>query len=429
MKTQAKQIVIVGAGLGGLFSAAYLSQLGFKVTLLESHNKLGGLATWYYRLDRKYLFSVSPHIVPKSLSKYLRQAFGSELSDELIPYPQIYFHKLNHACSFKKSDYQIFLSSHLGSQDLERVFSPVERDIDLSIKDYLDKRIENKDAFYNLIYLPLSHAKGLSLDSSIQTFYQTLDLFLEDGCFGFKSPIDVLMKKIKTHLEAQGVEIKMNKKVEHIQKVQNLLKIQTHSETIMADVVLWGATPQIVFNDLYPEANFKELSLTKTVSLNQVAMGIRGDTNLSQHTLFLNKAEDSREGYFHFNSEFSSLIYSSLDKSTDWKNIDETTYKTRKSSLMDHAHKLVEKFYGKLDIEFTEVSSPKTVEAFTHHYHGAIFGHKSDLDQYLTTMEDKYPGLYFVGARGEDFSGWLGMAKLAKLTANKCQNFLMEGSL
>jgi phytoene dehydrogenase-like protein len=429
VKTQAKQIVIVGAGLGGLFSAAYLSQLGFKVTLLESHNKLGGLATWYYRLDRKYLFSVSPHIVPKSLSKYLRQAFGSELSDELIPYPQIYFHKLNHACSFKKSDYPKYLSSYLSSQDLERVFSPTERTIDLSIEDYLNQRIENKESFYNLIYLPLSHAKGLSLTSSIQTFYQTLDLFLEDGCFGFKNPIDVLMKKIKTHLEAHGVEIKMNKKVEHIQKIQHHFKIQTASEIFSADVVLWGATPQIVFNDLYPEANFKDLSLTKTVSLNQVAMGIRGVKNLSQHTLFLNKTEDSLEGYFHFNSDFSSLIYSSLDKSTDWKNLDEETYQLRKTALILHAQKLVHQFYGQLDIEFTEVSSPKTVEAYTHHYRGAIFGHKSDLDQYLSALEANYPGLYFVGARGEDFSGWLGMAKLAKLTANRCQNFLMEGTL
>lgn len=38
-----KQIVIVGAGISGLTAAAYLSQEGHKVTLLEKSDDLGGL--------------------------------------------------------------------------------------------------------------------------------------------------------------------------------------------------------------------------------------------------------------------------------------------------------------------------------------------------------------------------------------------------
>lgn len=38
-----KQIVIVGAGLGGLACAAYLSREGFSVLLLEKNDNCGGL--------------------------------------------------------------------------------------------------------------------------------------------------------------------------------------------------------------------------------------------------------------------------------------------------------------------------------------------------------------------------------------------------
>ena len=38
------KIVVVGAGIAGLTSAAILSKLGFSVTLLESHTQSGGCA-------------------------------------------------------------------------------------------------------------------------------------------------------------------------------------------------------------------------------------------------------------------------------------------------------------------------------------------------------------------------------------------------
>ena len=42
-------IVIIGSGLGGLTSGAYLAKKGKKVLVLESHNIVGGCATVYKR--------------------------------------------------------------------------------------------------------------------------------------------------------------------------------------------------------------------------------------------------------------------------------------------------------------------------------------------------------------------------------------------
>ncbi len=54
-------VVVIGAGLGGLVSAAYLAKYGFKVTLIEQHEIPGGYATSFDRMQGKYKFDVSLH--------------------------------------------------------------------------------------------------------------------------------------------------------------------------------------------------------------------------------------------------------------------------------------------------------------------------------------------------------------------------------
>ena len=50
------EIVIVGAGIAGLTSAAILSKLGLSVTLIESHSQSGGCAGTFKR--KRYIFDV-----------------------------------------------------------------------------------------------------------------------------------------------------------------------------------------------------------------------------------------------------------------------------------------------------------------------------------------------------------------------------------
>ena len=50
------EIIVVGAGIAGLTSAAILSKYGFKVTLIESHSQTGGCAGTFKRKD--YIFDV-----------------------------------------------------------------------------------------------------------------------------------------------------------------------------------------------------------------------------------------------------------------------------------------------------------------------------------------------------------------------------------
>ena len=50
------KVVVVGAGIAGLTSAAILSKLGLSVTLIESHTQSGGCAGTFKR--KRYIFDV-----------------------------------------------------------------------------------------------------------------------------------------------------------------------------------------------------------------------------------------------------------------------------------------------------------------------------------------------------------------------------------
>ncbi len=86
------EVVIVGAGLGGLSAAAILSQNGKKVHLIESHDKVGGFATNYRR--GKYRMEAGIHMLPgdhpHSLYHHLYKYFNIEEKIPLVRAPQFY---------------------------------------------------------------------------------------------------------------------------------------------------------------------------------------------------------------------------------------------------------------------------------------------------------------------------------------------------
>ena len=69
--TKSYDVIIVGSGLAGMTAANKLGRNGRKVLLLESHNKLGGFATWFKRRDGDHIFDVSWRRRKKQLHIFL----------------------------------------------------------------------------------------------------------------------------------------------------------------------------------------------------------------------------------------------------------------------------------------------------------------------------------------------------------------------
>lgn len=79
-------VIVVGAGLGGLTTAATLAQKGKRVLVIEKHDKVGGYATKFTRED--YTFDVSLHNLGplKGVIKHIFDELGLMERVEYIPY-------------------------------------------------------------------------------------------------------------------------------------------------------------------------------------------------------------------------------------------------------------------------------------------------------------------------------------------------------
>lgn len=85
-------VVVVGAGLGGLAAGALLAKKGLKVHLIEQHDKVGGYATNFKR--KKYRMEVAIHVLDGDHKYSLRNEIFDKLdvrsNVEFVKLPQFY---------------------------------------------------------------------------------------------------------------------------------------------------------------------------------------------------------------------------------------------------------------------------------------------------------------------------------------------------
>ena len=76
-------VIVIGSGLAGMTLANKMARDGRSVLLLESHNKLGGFATWFKRLDGSHIFDVSLHGFPVGMIKTCRKYWNKDIADRI----------------------------------------------------------------------------------------------------------------------------------------------------------------------------------------------------------------------------------------------------------------------------------------------------------------------------------------------------------
>ncbi|HDO30640.1 MAG TPA: FAD-dependent oxidoreductase, partial [Desulfobacteraceae bacterium] len=75
-------VIVVGSGLGGLTCANRLSRAGHSVLLLEHHDQVGGLATWFKR--KGHTFDVSLHGFPYGMVKTCKKYWNKAIRDSIV---------------------------------------------------------------------------------------------------------------------------------------------------------------------------------------------------------------------------------------------------------------------------------------------------------------------------------------------------------
>mgnify|MGYP000259018218 CR=1 FL=1 len=426
MSLQSYDTVIIGSGLGGLFSAGYLGNLGLKVKIIESHNKLGGLATWYFRLNKHFLFSVSPHLIPKSTIKYVRKAFGDEVSSLIRPYKEVYIHDNTlEKIDYEQDQFHSFLKSKFPDSFMEKIESLKNENLNLSIKDFSNSLGPEKENFLKYFFLPLSHAKGLSLNAPVLVLFKTLDFFIESGIYHFGENILETMKKIKNSLLAKNVNFSLGEPVTSITKNDNSYEIIVKKKKIIAKSIIWNGSLSDLSRLTLKSEKLKHLDLSASSSFTQSVIGLTSPLSKFKNHIIFNNGQRHKNGYFFYDEKFKTLVYTTQDCFSNWKDLDEHEKIKQKSEMARTTLELAKKIYGDFTPQFQEVSTPLTVYRYTRNINGASFGHRGLEESLIKEIEKDFPGIFCCFAMGEEFTGWLGLAKLAKIKVNDCQDFLI----
>ncbi len=184
-------VVVIGAGGGGLASAAVLSQNGYKVLLLEQHYKVGGYMTSFERGD--YTFEVSLHAIdgldPGGMTRGTFEAVG--IMDRIKPirldpmYRTVYPHhdlKVPAAPEeYKKLLQRNFPHESEGIEDLFDTMYKIEKTMSGLTGMVGDKEMKDrlKDAsvlFKPWVYWPVMKYWNKTLSEMLSDFIQDPEL-------------------------------------------------------------------------------------------------------------------------------------------------------------------------------------------------------------------------------------------------------------
>ncbi|NLR90574.1 1-hydroxycarotenoid 3,4-desaturase CrtD [Flammeovirga agarivorans] len=323
-----KKAIIIGAGIGGVSAALRINKLGYKVTVLEGTDNVGGKLKDFnlggYRFDRGPSLFTLPHLVEELFSLYHKKT-------------EDYFTYISHDVATKYffadgatftgyTDTQKFSDEvkEIWGVDIEDVMHQIIDDYKKTSPIFLESGLNKVSDLFNkevLAALPVLtrlgwfeslhefNKKYFKNDQLVQLFdryatyngsnpYHTPSIMrvisaLEhsDGVFfpnkGMRSIITSLIKLA----EEEGVEFITNQKVKKIQtKANTIVSVETDDKTYNADLFVSNAD----VNFFLPQVVKKEIKIPTSKELSSSALvfywGVKKKfESLDLHNIFFSK--------------------------------------------------------------------------------------------------------------------------------------------
>ncbi len=411
-------VVIIGAGMSGLAAGIRLAHFDRRVLIVEKHYAFGGLNS-YYTLGKR-AFDVGLHAVtnfadPKDrsapLNKLLRQLRLRWEDFDLKPqrftevrFPGRRLRWTNDASSLLDSVAETFPKEADGFRRLVAF-----------LRDYDDTRLDASErsaraalteflrdpSLIDMLLCPLMYYGSTTEHDMDVSHFATLfkSIFLE----GFARPVEGVRRIIKTlvrRYRACGGKIRMRCGVRRI--IVNDGRVQAleldDGDTITADVVLssagyhetmrlcsdrsWNPAPEemgrisfvesILVLDRRPDELGHEATIVFFNDADRFTYAVPDDlidarsgvvccpTNYIGH-------ETIPEGWFRV-----TLLADPLR----WKALDEAAYRHAKERVLEEAIRRGEAYMPALrkHVVFSDTFTPRTIERYTGHLHGAVYG-------------------------------------------------------
>ncbi len=438
--------VIVGAGIGGLSTALYLSKKGVDVTVLEKLDQPGGRARGFNAGEFSFDMGPSWYLMPEVFQRFYHEV-GEEPPEvtSVSPLFSLYVGKLmkeEKSAEFKRDEIPL-------KGDVEKYMEDTEFMYKLAMEKFLFKEMKFSDFLDPVI---LSNLKRFPIFSSLDSFnrkYFPSDDFAQKS-MGFSSvflggsPFNTpavyamvnyaiygggvyypkggfagMVERLLHLCEKSGVEFKFNSEVTKVDVDERVVSVRYGDKREDGDVFIFNMDYHYADSLLPFEYTMRGDSFWERKKLSPSAilayMGVDGEVRAPHHSIFVNG-----DWKAHFNSISKGMepdpenmsYYVSYRRATDTslkgKDLVFLIPVSPGLLLPEYQHyvdSVVKDFKVKtgseFQIKFQRVYRPVNFEEDYNAFKGTAFGISHTLDQTgpfrLPMQNRKVPNLFYVG--------------------------------
>ncbi len=464
-------VIVIGAGIGGLAAAAKLSCEGHKVLVLEQHHQPGGYAHSFLRRvrgqDTVYDFDVSMHqlgdltpgrpfhamldslgVLPRLALRRFHLAYRTvgPQHDLLVPAArERYRQRLTEAFPAQaRGIHDLFQHVHEIGELVDGRLSAAAMDSRSLTLDQFVRQHVRDDRLVNIFGILSGYLGTPSHQLAVLPFAQMWNSYHVGGCTYVVGGGSALVAALIATIRGHGGEVLLRHSVERIVTTAGrVVGVQTrrHGE-FHAPVVVCNTAPHVAFDQLLDQPELARRSAhaanTQTVGASyvQAYVGVRGAVpQLERLRLvtgqydpvaewdavcgadfglqFVALANHTRADPSHVPPGRSILHATMVSTGARWLAMGDDEYRDAKQALQRHLVDRLSQAVPDLKdrLEVCETGTPRTMRRYTGNPEGAVFGYFSSLDGH-TLLRPKpkttVPGLFLTGAWTFPMGGYQG---------------------